>query len=204
MAAAWGDALVGVGIEGDAVARQCAAAVADIAVDGGAASLAVAARHARLIGEQAVDGQRTGEAALRAVDEEGLRGLHGDGFDAGGIEAAGGVVVADACAVGKTDDGFVGGIRGLGELVGHQAAEDEAVGGFAAGREDKAVFADAGRTVDGHAARKGDEIGQPVGEQIADAHAHASGGVALGDIALFDEVGGFALVFGGHGVSRRW
>ena len=110
-----------------------AAFVFKVAFDSGGASGAVAAGHAGLIGKQALHGNSSRKRGLRAIDGSQAGGLDAGGIDAGNIELAGGVVVFGDCAVWEFDDGFVCRLSGLRELVGGHAAQDDTVGGLAAG-----------------------------------------------------------------------
>nr|DAY05145.1 MAG TPA: hypothetical protein [Caudoviricetes sp.] len=176
-----------------------------IAVDGGGTGSAVAASHPGLISKQALYCYCSRKGALRAIDGSQAGGLDIGGIDAGYVELAVGVVVFGDCAVWKFDNGFICRLAGLWELVGGHAAQDDAVGGLAAGGEHNAILADAGRAVHGHAAGGGHEIRQPIGGEAAVQHAHAAGcRVAFGNRALLDEVGEQAGEFGGvHGAARK-
>ena len=72
---------------------------------------------------------------------------------------------------------------------GREAAQNNGVGGFAAGAEHDAALADAGRPVHGHAACGGHEIAEPIAQDAAVTHAHEAFGIDCFYHALFDEVG---------------
>jgi hypothetical protein len=124
--------------------------------------------------------------------------LHDRRFDAGDIERAGGVVVADGGAIGVEREGFVGAGAGC---VGAIEADDNtaAAVGVAAGAEPQALLAEGGRVPCAGLAGAAFEPGEPVALQVAALRAAKGFGVVdLGDGAEADELFKTANVVGLH------